>query len=151
MLLACRELNMSFDAVPVLTGGYFHLEEREKAAVVGINGAGKSTLLNLISGTLTPDSGSVTLKGGATFGYLTQHQGLDSAASVYDELASARAGIFAMEQELRALELRMASAGSDALPRLMEDYSLLSHRFEEAGGYAQRDQRRAERPRLRRG
>ncbi len=140
MLLACRELNMSFNAVPVLTGGYFHLEEKEKAAVVGINGAGKSTLLNLISGTLTPDSGSVTLKGGATFGYLTQHQGLDSAASVYDELASARAGIFAMEQELRVLELRMASAGSDALPRLMEDYSLLSHRFEEAGGYAVRSE-----------
>ena len=140
MLLACRELNMSFDAVPVLTGGYFHLEEKEKAAVVGINGAGKSTLLNLISGKLTPDGGSVTLKGGATFGYLTQHQGLDSAASVYDELASARAGIFAMEQELRTLELQMASAGDDDLPRLMEDYSRLSHRFEEAGGYAVRSE-----------
>ena len=140
MLLACRELKMSFDAVPVLTGGYFHLEEKEKAAVVGINGAGKSTLLNLISGKLSPDEGSVTLRGGASFGYLTQHQGLDSAASIYDELASARASVFAMEQELRDLEVKMSHAEGEALSRFMEDYSLLSHRFEDAGGYAVRSE-----------
>ncbi|MBO4872714.1 MAG: ABC-F family ATP-binding cassette domain-containing protein [Lachnospiraceae bacterium] len=136
MLLACRELKMSFDAVPVLKGGYFHIEEKEKAAVVGINGAGKSTLLNLISGQLTPDGGSVTLRGGASFGYLTQHQGLDSAAAVYEELASARAAVFAMEQELRQLELKMSRTEGAELDRLMEEYSRLSHRFEDAGGYA---------------
>ena len=140
MLLACRELKISFDAVPVLTGGYFHLEEKEKAAVVGINGAGKTTLLNLISGRLHADEGAVTVKGGTTLGYLTQHQGLDSESSIYNELASACAGIFAMEQELRSLEQQMARAEGEALSRLMEDYSRLSHRFEEAGGYAVRSE-----------
>ena len=140
MLLACRELKISFDAVPVLTGGYFHLEEKEKAAVVGINGAGKTTLLNLISGRLHADEGAVTVKGGTTLGYLTQHQGLDSESSIYNELASACAGIFAMEQELRSLEQQMARAEGETLSRLMEDYSRLSHRFEEAGGYAVRSE-----------
>ena len=50
MLLACRELSKTYVSAPVLTGGYFHIEEKEKAAIVGINGAGKSTLLNLITG-----------------------------------------------------------------------------------------------------
>ena len=140
MLLACRELKISFDAVPVLTGGYFHLEEKEKAAVVGINGAGKTTLLNLISGRLHADEGAVTVKGGTTLGYLTQHQGLDSESSIYNELASACAGIFAMEQELRSLEQQMTRAEGETLSRLMEDYSRLSHRFEEAGGYAVRSE-----------
>ena len=140
MLLACRDLKISFDAVPVLTGGYFHLEEKEKAAVVGINGAGKTTLLNLISGRLHADEGAVTVKGGTTLGYLTQHQGLDSESSIYNELASACAGIFAMEQELRSLEQQMARAEGETLSRLMEDYSRLSHRFEEAGGYAVRSE-----------
>ena len=106
MLLACRELKISFDAVPVLTGGYFHLEEKEKAAIVGTNGAGKSTLLNLISGRLSPEDGSVTLQKGATFGYLTQHQGLESSATIYDELASARASVM-ISSALRLALMRM--------------------------------------------
>ena len=140
MLLACRELKISFDAVPVLTGGYFHLEEKEKAAIVGINGAGKSTLLNLISGRLSPEDGSVTLQKGATFGYLTQHQGLESSATIYDELASARASVFALEKALRDTEEQISVASGTKLESLMNEYSQLSHRFEEAGGYAVRSE-----------
>ncbi len=140
MLLACRELVKSFHGAPVLNGGYFHLEEKEKAAVVGINGAGKSTLLNLISGILSPDSGEVILQKEATLGYLTQHQGLESEASLYDEVAGARAEVFAMESQLRELEKQIAGASGEELERMMDQYSLLSHRFEQADGYALRSE-----------
>lgn len=44
----------------------FHIEEREKAALVGINGAGKSTLLKIIIGEMRADEGEVILSKGKT-------------------------------------------------------------------------------------
>ena len=140
MLLACRELTKTFVAAPVLSGGYFHIEEKEKAAVVGVNGAGKTTLLNLITGQLQPDSGEIIFTKGRRMGYLTQHQGLEMTRSLYDEVASAKAEIFAMEEELRALEQQMKHLTGDALEEAMERYSRLSHEFEDAGGYAARSE-----------
>ncbi len=140
MLLACRELTKTFVAAPVLTGGYFHIEEKEKAAIVGINGAGKTTLLDMITGRLAPDSGEVIFTKGKTIGYLTQHQGLESSRSIYDEVASARAEIFAMEAEMRRLEKEMHALSGEALEAAMERYSRLSHDFEAENGYAVRSE-----------
>ncbi|MBO4838233.1 MAG: ABC-F family ATP-binding cassette domain-containing protein [Lachnospiraceae bacterium] len=140
MLLACREIQKTFHEEPVLKGGYFHLEEKEKAAVVGINGAGKTTLLNVITGVYAPDGGEVILTKDARLGYLKQHQEISSDATIYDEVASARADIFEMERQLRVLEAEMAGKDGEALAGLMEEYSRLSHRFEDEGGYALRSE-----------
>ena len=140
MLLACRELSKTYVSAPVLTGGYFHIEEKEKAAIVGINGAGKSTLLNLITGQLSPDSGEVIFTKGKKMGYLTQHQGLVSDRSIYEEIASAKAEIFSMEEEMRGLEQQMHALSGEALEAAMERYSRLSHDYEEANGYAVRSE-----------
>ena len=48
MLLACKDITKSFGEVTILDQVSFHINEHEKAAVVGINGAGKSTLLKVI-------------------------------------------------------------------------------------------------------
>jgi len=41
----------------------FHVSRGETLGVIGANGAGKSTLLQLLSGTLTPTSGSIAVRG----------------------------------------------------------------------------------------
>jgi ABC-2 type transport system ATP-binding protein len=41
----------------------FHLDEGAGLALMGLNGSGKSTLLKLISGVMTPDTGTVHLRG----------------------------------------------------------------------------------------
>lgn len=140
MLLACRELQKSFHDISVLKGGYFHLEEKEKAAIVGINGAGKSTLLNLIAGFISPDSGEIILSKEARLGYLKQHQEIASDTSIYAEVASARQDLFELEKQLRDLEEAMGRQEGQALSALMDQYSRLSHRFEEEGGYALRSE-----------
>ncbi len=140
MLLACREIQKAFHEEPVLKGGYFHLEEKEKAAVVGINGAGKTTLLNIITGEYAPDGGEVILAKDARLGYLKQRQEILSDATIYDEVASARADLFRLEQQLRVLEADMAGKDGEELRGLMEEYSRLSHRFEDEGGYALRSE-----------
>ena len=53
MILACQNIEKSFDGVTILQDASFHIEEREKVALVGINGAGKSTLFRIIVGELS--------------------------------------------------------------------------------------------------
>ena len=50
MILSCQGISKSFGEKVILEDASFHIEEREKAALVGINGAGKSTLLKIIIG-----------------------------------------------------------------------------------------------------
>ncbi len=61
MILACQNINKAFGTDVILKNASFHIEDREKAAVVGINGAGKSTLLKIIIGEMEADSGEVIL------------------------------------------------------------------------------------------
>ena len=61
MILACQSVSKSFGVKEVLKNIQFHIEDHEKAALVGINGAGKSTLLKIIIGEESADSGQVTL------------------------------------------------------------------------------------------
>ena len=78
MILNCVNISKAFQENIVLSNVSFHIEEREKAAIVGINGAGKSTLLKIIVGELSSDEGTVTISKGKTLGYLAQHQSLTS-------------------------------------------------------------------------
>ena len=61
MILSCSNISKSFGSDTILENVSFHIEEHEKAAVVGINGAGKSTLLKIIIGELPADSGEVVV------------------------------------------------------------------------------------------
>ena len=55
MILSVQNVSKSFGTDEILKNVSFHIEDHEKAAVVGINGAGKSTLLKIIVGELTPE------------------------------------------------------------------------------------------------
>ena len=43
MILSCQNITKTFVDKTVLRDISFHIEDQEKAAIVGINGAGKST------------------------------------------------------------------------------------------------------------
>ena len=45
MILSCSNICKSFGSDDIIKNASFHIEDHEKAAIVGINGAGKSTLL----------------------------------------------------------------------------------------------------------
>ena len=61
MILDCQHISKAFGTDEVLKDVSFHLNENEKAAIVGINGAGKSTLLKIILKELSPDTGEAVL------------------------------------------------------------------------------------------
>lgn len=57
MILACQNISKAFGTEEILNHISFHIEDREKAAIIGINGAGKSTLLKIIMHELSADEG----------------------------------------------------------------------------------------------
>ncbi|MCI6886808.1 MAG: ABC-F family ATP-binding cassette domain-containing protein [Lachnospiraceae bacterium] len=136
MILSCNHISKAFGTDQILSEVSFHIEDQEKAAIVGINGAGKSTLLKIIVGELAADQGEVVLSKGKTLGYLAQHQDLDSSRTIYDELKEVKRPIIEMEQEIRSLELQMKDASGEELEQMLSAYSRLNHTFELENGYA---------------
>lgn len=136
MILSCQNLSKAFNEKPILKDVSFHIEEHDKAAIVGINGVGKTTLLRIIVGELTADSGIVTLKKEASFGYLAQNQNVNSENTIYEELLSVKAPVIAMEKQLREMEEKMHTVNGSELDSLMENYARLNHQFELENGYA---------------
>ena len=136
MILACQNIEKSFGGVTLIQNASFHIEDHEKAAMVGINGAGKTTLLRIIMQELPTDKGEVILAKGKRIGYLAQHQDLDTDLTIYDSLLQVKQHILDMELQMREIEKQMKYAKADELERLMDTYSRLTHNFELENGYA---------------
>ena len=136
MVLACNNISKSFGIDEIIKNASFNIEEREKAAIVGINGAGKTTLLRIIMGEYQADSGEVIIAKDRTIGYLAQHQKLSGDNTIYDELLSVKKDIIELEQKIRRLELEMHSNEGVELEAVMEAYSKSTHQFELQNGYA---------------
>lgn len=140
MVLSCQNVNKAFHEKQVFKNCSFHIEDYEKAAVVGINGAGKTTLLRIIVGELEPDSGQVVFGKDKSFGYLPQNAGVDSDHTIYDELLEAKRDVIELEEKIRQCELEMKNAQGEALSDLMEQYAFYTHQFELADGYSYRSE-----------
>ncbi len=136
MILSCSNICKAFGSEVILDQVSFHIEDHEKAAIVGINGAGKSTLLKIIVGELGADDGVVALSRGKTLGYLAQHQDLDSSRTIYDEVLEVKRPLIQMEERIRHLEVEMKDKSGDELNNMFREYNRLSHEFERLNGYA---------------
>ncbi|MCK1356246.1 ABC transporter ATP-binding protein [Bradyrhizobium sp. CW7] len=62
-ILSLVNVRKSFGSIEIVRGISLGVKEGEIHAIIGPNGAGKSTLFHLISGQLTPTSGSILLDG----------------------------------------------------------------------------------------
>ena len=69
MILACHNISKAFGDQIIVKSGSFHIEDREKAALIGLNGAGKSTLIKLICRMYQADSGEILINGRNIYEY----------------------------------------------------------------------------------
>lgn len=136
MILSCNHISKSFVTGEVLNDCSFHIEENEKAAIIGLNGAGKSTLLKIITGEMASDSGDITVSKNKKIGYLAQNQDINGECTIYDEMLKTKEHLIKTEMQLREIESKMKSAGEDELKSLMDTYANLNHIFESENGYA---------------
>lgn len=140
MILACQNITKSFGTNEILKNASFHIEEREKTAIVGINGAGKSTLLKIIMRQISADSGEVMIAKGKTIGYLAQHEAVSSGNTIYQELLEVKHDLIKLEENIRQMEHEMKSLQGDALTLLLESYNRMSTEFERRDGYSYRSE-----------
>lgn len=136
MILACQNINKSFGTDNILQNVSFLVNDREKAAIVGINGAGKSTLLKIIIKEMSPDEGEIILSKGKTIGYLAQHQSLTSDHTIYEELLEMKKDVILLEERIRQFEIDMKYKEGEELTALLDAYHRTCHEFELKNGYA---------------
>ncbi len=86
-----RGVSKTYGSRTIYDGLDLLIRRKERCCVLGVNGAGKSTLLKLVTGTTTPDAGTVTLGGSVKLGYFAQHAMdlLDPGASIFETLDAA--------------------------------------------------------------
>ena len=110
MILSCSNISKAFGTNEVIKRASFHIEENEKAAIVGINGAGKSTLLKIIIGELPADEGEVVtqrVKPSVTYHSIRTYSG---ERTVYEEVLEVKRPIMEMEAKIRKMEMDMKHA-----------------------------------------
>ena len=136
MILNIQKISKTFPGNEVLREVSFHIEENEKAALVGINGAGKSTLLKIIVGEMQADDGTVILSKDRTLGYLAQHQDLTGDATVYEQLMKVRQDILDLLRRMENSEKKMAHLTGEDLESEMASYARIQEAYERLNGYA---------------
>ena len=154
-LLAVDGLNKRFGGLIAVKEISFSIKAGEILGLIGPNGAGKSTVFNLLSGTLTADSGSVKLLGAPIDGLPArtiaqsglartfQHVNLVSSMSVLDNVAlgahlrGAKGTLAAMLRADRSEEAQLLAEAA----RQIERIGLGEHMHHAAGSLALGQQR----------
>ncbi|HEX2086122.1 MAG TPA: ABC-F family ATP-binding cassette domain-containing protein, partial [Solirubrobacteraceae bacterium] len=136
-LLIASDLAKDMAGNPLLRGVSFKLERRDRMTIAGRNGAGKTTLLRMLSGETSVDGGEVILQKGARIALHDQRPPRERELSLRDYVVSGSKDLVAMEEELRAMEERMAGGATDQA--LYDRYARRQSEFEHRGGYTWRE------------
>ena len=136
MILDCQNISKAFGTNVILDNVSFHLEDKEKMAIVGINGAGKTTLLKIIMQEEEADSGQIVLSKDRTIGYLSQHQDIFYDDTVYGVMEDAMKPLIELQDKIRKLEQDMTTLTGDELKAALSTYNRYTHEFEYKNGYA---------------
>ena len=112
----------------VLDDVSFQVDQGERVGLLGGNGAGKTTLFKMITGELTPDSGTITVAKGRRIGYVAQLNRYESFDLVEDVLREAYRRVRDIAAQLETMHNDMASVNESR-------YDALLREFEALGGY----------------
>lgn len=127
----------NFGFANILDGVDLEIMSGERVAIVGRNGTGKSTILRIVSGEENVSSGEVSIRKGASLGYLQQIPELvDRETLTRDLLMEPFSELISMEQRMRELEQQMSLVSEEKpLNRLMQSYAHLQGLYESLNGY----------------
>ena len=90
-LLGAEALHLEYPTRTVFDSVTIGVDEGDRIGIVGRNGDGKSSLLGMLAGTVEPDSGRVTRRGGVRFGVLDQSDTLVPEQTVGEAVVGDRA------------------------------------------------------------
>ena len=134
-ILRIKDLGKAFGIEELFHNVTFDVARGDKIGFVGPNGAGKSTLMRCLLGLEEYDNGSISIDSADTIGYMQQQFDFKHA-TLHEELLDSFSDILALGVQKTELEKEIEQASTDEqMEELMKDYSRISDRFEQLGGY----------------
>jgi ATP-binding cassette subfamily F protein 3 len=135
-MLNISNISKSYGDQTLFTGVNADVGNRDRIALIGPNGSGKTTLFDIIAGKISPDSGYITRRKGATIGYLKQEISPSSKRQLLEDVINASPAISTMAHRIAVLQESLKKepdAGNQ--DRLLRELGELQHSYEAAGGY----------------
>jgi ATP-binding cassette subfamily F protein uup len=123
---------MAYGHLPLLADASMQIEARERVCVIGRNGTGKSTLLQIISGDVTPDSGSIWRMPGIRIARLVQDVPLSDSRPVFDIVSEGLGQLGDLAAAYHRAAKIVADHGTDAS---LAELGRLQHELEEKDGW----------------
>ena len=136
MILNCFQISKDFGDQVIVHNASFHVEEREKVALVGANGAGKTTILRMIMGEIPLDDGLITITKGKTIGYLSQLHKLDTGRTIFEEVRATRQDILTLEDKIHSYEELLQHTPVHEQSDILHSYHNLMEEFARKEGYS---------------
>jgi ATP-binding cassette subfamily F protein 3 len=135
-MLSVNNISKSYNTRYLFSDISFAISVKDRIAVIGQNGTGKTTLFEIISGNISPDSGSVSVRRGTSIGYLRQDIKTTSRHRLLDEVVSSSAEIIDLSHKIRLLQEELAAEKDEEnIASLLQDLGELQSEFESTGGY----------------
>ncbi len=134
--LSLNNIEKTFGFKKILNGFDLELKTGERVALIGPNGSGKTTIFNMITGDEIPTAGQISIRKGATVGFLSQMPPkYDDEATVRDIIVQGKTKLLEVEAKLRKLENKLGQCDPDQMDDLLKSYGQLQEAFENMGGY----------------
>ena len=138
-ILSVSDIRLEYGTDIILQKINFSINEGDRLGIVGVNGAGKSTLLRIIAGMTEPSGGNVYIAKGKTVGMLEQNAMLESDKTLTEEMANAFSECQRIEKRLAELQTEIEAQANaphdESYERLIADFTRLTEKFREIGGY----------------
>ncbi|WP_300666665.1 ABC-F family ATP-binding cassette domain-containing protein [Fluviicola sp.] len=131
-MISVDNVTVEFSGKVLFSDVSFVINDTDKIALMGKNGAGKSTLLKILAGVNKATKGGISAPKDAVIAYLPQHLLTEDNCTVFEETSKAFSGIFAMRDEIEALNQELTvrtDYDSDDYMKLIERVSELSEKF----------------------
>ncbi len=134
-ILTGTGLKLFYGEVEIFDGVDVEVEDRSRIGIVGPNGGGKTSLLRIIIGELEPNGGTLSRPASLRVGYVPQKPEMATGGTLRDEIMTAFAEIFRLEDEVAAAAHDIQSSDASERRQAERRYSELLARYEAKGGY----------------
>lgn len=133
--IALKNIEKYYGANKVLEDMSFEVLSGKRVGILGRNGTGKTTIFKIIAKLENYDGGALSIRKGATIGYLDQIPEYPENYRIIDVLNEAFKNVLSIKEKLRSLENEMINLQGEDLDKIMGRYGELQIQYENQGGY----------------